>query len=118
MQKVLESFREFQKVLESFRELQRVLESFREFQKVSESFTKLQRDIESFRDRDPATLGAKYLEFRDKIDALYDDIMSGLRDAYSYTKSDNGTEFTCKEFQNVLVNNCVKHEKSAPYSPH
>jgi hypothetical protein len=31
-------------------------------------------------------------EFRDKIDALYDDIMSNLRDEYSYLGSDDGTD--------------------------
>lgn len=33
-------------------------------------------------------------------------------------RSDNGTEFTCKEFQDVLRKNLIKHETSAPYSPH
>ena len=33
-------------------------------------------------------------------------------------RSDNGTEFTCKEFEELLVKNGVKHEFSAPYSPH
>ncbi len=33
-------------------------------------------------------------------------------------RSDNGTEYTCNAFQNLLVKNCVKHEFSAPYSPH
>ena len=33
-------------------------------------------------------------------------------------RSDNGTEFTCKEFKGVLVKNQIRHETSAPYSPH
>ena len=33
-------------------------------------------------------------------------------------RSDNGTEFTGKDFQDVLVKNGIKHECSAPYSPH
>ena len=33
-------------------------------------------------------------------------------------RSDNGAEYTCREFQELLVKNCVKHECSAPYSPH
>lgn len=33
-------------------------------------------------------------------------------------RSDNGTEFTAKEFQSLLSKNCIRHETSAPYSPH
>ena len=33
-------------------------------------------------------------------------------------RSDNGTEFTSKEFQSLCVHNRIKHEQSAPYSPH
>jgi len=33
-------------------------------------------------------------------------------------RSDNGGEFTSAEFSDLLVNNQIKHEKSAPYSPH
>lgn len=33
-------------------------------------------------------------------------------------RSDNGTEFTSKEFQTLLNKNTIKHETSAPYSPH
>ena len=33
-------------------------------------------------------------------------------------RSDSGTEFTCKKFRSLLVKNQIKHEKSAPYSPH
>ena len=33
-------------------------------------------------------------------------------------RSDNGTEFTCKEFKSLLTTNRIKHETSAPYSPH
>lgn len=33
-------------------------------------------------------------------------------------RSDNGTEFTCKDFQTLLRKNGIKHETSAPYSPH
>ena len=33
-------------------------------------------------------------------------------------RSDNGTEFTCKEFRSLLIRNQIKHETSAPYSPH
>ena len=33
-------------------------------------------------------------------------------------RSDNGTEFTSQGFQNLLIKHCIKHEKSAPYSPH
>ena len=33
-------------------------------------------------------------------------------------RSDNGTEFTSKEFQALMVENRICHEKSAPYSPH
>ena len=46
-----------------------------------------------------------------------------LADAAPYGKvirlrSDNGTEFTCADFQNVLIENHIKHEKSSPHSPH
>jgi len=33
-------------------------------------------------------------------------------------KSDNGTEYTSKEFQLLCDEYCIKHERSAPYSPH
>ncbi|CAB4032274.1 myosin heavy fast skeletal muscle [Paramuricea clavata] len=33
-------------------------------------------------------------------------------------RSDNGTEFTSEAFENLLIKHCIKHEKSAPYSPH
>ena len=33
-------------------------------------------------------------------------------------RTDNGSEFSCKEFESVLLKNRVKHEYSAPYSPH
>ena len=33
-------------------------------------------------------------------------------------RTDNGTEFTSAEFKALLVKNQIKHEKSAPYSPH
>ena len=33
-------------------------------------------------------------------------------------RSDNGGEFTSKEFRDLLLSHNVKHEKSAPYSPH
>ena len=33
-------------------------------------------------------------------------------------RSDNGTEFTSKEFQALLIKNRIRHETSAPYSPH
>ena len=33
-------------------------------------------------------------------------------------RSDNGTEFTCNAFKTLLRNNRVRHETSAPYSPH
>lgn len=33
-------------------------------------------------------------------------------------RSDNGTEFTCQGFQTVLTKNKIRHEMSAPYSPH
>ncbi|KAK3883860.1 hypothetical protein Pcinc_011828 [Petrolisthes cinctipes] len=33
-------------------------------------------------------------------------------------RTDNGTEFTSAEFRSLLVKNCIKHEFSAPYSPH
>ena len=32
-------------------------------------------------------------------------------------RSDNGTEFTCKEFRSLLIRNQIKHETSAPYPP-
>ena len=33
-------------------------------------------------------------------------------------RSDNGTEFTGQKFQCLLRSNLIRHEKSAPYSPH
>lgn len=33
-------------------------------------------------------------------------------------RSDNGTEFTNKDFKALLTKNGIKHETSAPYSPH
>ena len=33
-------------------------------------------------------------------------------------RSDNGSEFTAAEFKNILIKNKIKHETSAPYSPH
>ncbi|RXN30671.1 Retrovirus-related Pol poly from transposon TNT 1-94 [Labeo rohita] len=33
-------------------------------------------------------------------------------------RSDNGTEFTSREFQALLTRNKIRHETSAPYSPH
>lgn len=33
-------------------------------------------------------------------------------------QSDNGTEFTRQEFQSLLRSNRIRHETSAPYSPH
>ena len=33
-------------------------------------------------------------------------------------RSDNGGEFTCQDFQTLLIKNKISHEKSAPYSPH
>lgn len=33
-------------------------------------------------------------------------------------RSNNGTEFTCSDFQALLRKNKIRHETSAPYSPH
>ena len=33
-------------------------------------------------------------------------------------RSDQGTEYTSAEFQQLLTDNCIRHEFSAPYSPH
>ena len=33
-------------------------------------------------------------------------------------RTDNGTEFTSEPFQRLLILNRIKHEQSAPYSPH
>lgn len=33
-------------------------------------------------------------------------------------RSDNGTEFTSRDFQVLLTKNKIRHETSAPYSPH
>lgn len=33
-------------------------------------------------------------------------------------RSDNGTEFTGREYQALLSRNRIRHETSAPYSPH
>ena len=33
-------------------------------------------------------------------------------------RSDNGTEFTSQAFENLLIKHSIKHERSAPYSPH
>ena len=33
-------------------------------------------------------------------------------------RSDNGTEFTGKDYQTLLIKNVIKHQTSAPYSPH
>ena len=32
--------------------------------------------------------------------------------------SDNGTEYTSKEFKSLMINNDIKQEFSVPYSPH
>ena len=34
------------------------------------------------------------------------------------SRSDNGTEFTGKEYQTLLIKNVIRHQTSAPYSPH
>ena len=36
----------------------------------------------------------------------------------SIVRTDNGTEFTSKEFNNILIDKGIKHEYSAPYNPH
>ena len=36
----------------------------------------------------------------------------------SCIRTDNGTEFTAKGFKDLLVKNAIKHEFTAPYSPH
>ena len=33
-------------------------------------------------------------------------------------RSDNGTEYTSNEYQSLLIRHRIKHERSAPYSPH
>ena len=33
-------------------------------------------------------------------------------------RSDNGSEFKSNDFQRLLCDNCIRHETSAPYSPH
>lgn len=33
-------------------------------------------------------------------------------------RSDNGTKFTCSDFQALLRKNKIRHETTAPYSPH
>jgi len=33
-------------------------------------------------------------------------------------RTDNGTEYTCDEFRSLMLKHGIKHEKSAPYSPH
>src|SRR6218665_3989731 len=33
-------------------------------------------------------------------------------------RTDNGTEFTNKDFKSLMLKHRIKHEKSAPYSPH
>jgi len=33
-------------------------------------------------------------------------------------RSDNGTEFTCQKYESLLRHNKIRHETSAPYSPH
>lgn len=33
-------------------------------------------------------------------------------------RSDNGTEYMCKEFQTLMRKNNIRHETSVPYSPH
>ena len=33
-------------------------------------------------------------------------------------RTDNGTEYTCAEFKSLMLKNKIKHEFSAPYSPH
>ena len=35
-----------------------------------------------------------------------------------YVRSDSGGEFISKEFSQILIDNKIKHEKTAPYSPH
>ena len=39
-------------------------------------------------------------------------------EAIKTIKSDNGGEYMGNEFKNILINNSIKHEQSAPYSPH
>ena len=33
-------------------------------------------------------------------------------------RSNNGSEFKSNDFQGLLCDNCIRHETSAPYSPH
>ena len=33
-------------------------------------------------------------------------------------RSDNGTEYTSNEFEKLMITNKIRHEYTAPYSPH
>ena len=48
--------------------------------------------------------------------SFYDDICpSGNIECI---RSDNGGEYLSKEFRELLIKNCIKHELTSPYSPH
>lgn len=67
--------------------------------------------------------GAIYVYFLRNKNKAVKATMQFLADIAPYGKvkrlrSDNGTEFVSEEYQTLLAQNAIKHERSAPYSPH
>ncbi|KAL6461003.1 hypothetical protein MHYP_G00309690 [Metynnis hypsauchen] len=67
--------------------------------------------------------GAIYVYFLRNKNKAVEATKQFLADTAPYGKvkrlrSDNGTEFVSEEYQSLLRDNAIKHERSAPYSPH
>lgn len=67
--------------------------------------------------------GALYVYFLRSKNKAVEATKQFLADTAPYGKvkrlrSDNGTEFISEEYQSLLRDNAIKHERSAPYSPH
>jgi transposase InsO family protein len=83
--------------------------------------------------RTPSIDGHKYTVFYRRLIRYHIGVFSKVQKWYSTghrkvlgltygevkcIRSDNGTEFTCGDFQTLLTKNKIRHETSAPYSPH